>query len=61
MPTGLDANSWDDSSKSLPGGYLGDGTTSTEDEIGVWLRLTLSEGEAPGQSSYTLTVNGSST
>lgn len=60
-PTGMDANSWDDSEKSVPGGYLGDATTSTEDEIGVWLRLSLSESETPGESSYTLTVSGSST
>lgn len=61
LPTGLDANSWDDTAKSIPGGYLGDATTSTEDEIGVWLRLSLPEDTAPAKSSYTLTVTGSST
>lgn len=59
-PTGLDANSWDDSSKSVPGGYLG-ASGSGEDTIGIWIQLSLSESQAPGESSYTLTVTGSST
>lgn len=60
-PTGLDANSWDDTAKSVPGGYLGDATTSTKDEIGVWVRLSLTEGLAPSEGSFVLTVTGSST
>jgi len=60
-PTGLDANSWDDAAKSLPGGYLGDATTSTEDEMGVWAEMTLVEALASSKSLFSLTVTGSST
>lgn len=54
-------DSWNDASLAVPGGILGDRTTSTADEIGVWVRLYLPDGEAPENTNFTLTVAGTST
>lgn len=54
-------DTWSDASVAVPGNVLGDRTTGTSDRIGVWLRLTLPDGESPENTNFTLTVNGSTT
>ena len=63
-PAGADmlgAPTWNDALKNVPGGTLGDRTTSTADEIGVWMRMTLPAGEPPLNTFVTFNVTGSST
>ena len=54
-------DSWSDALVNVPGGSLGDRVTGTSDHIGVWLQLTLPDGENPENVSITLNVGGSTT
>lgn len=54
-PSGM-LGSFDSSSKNVPGTDLASGSA-----IGVWLKLTLAAGAAAADSTYTITVEGSTT
>lgn len=57
-PGGITADGFvdDNTSVDVPGGTLGDG-----DAIGVWVKMTLSAGQNPSTSSYSVQVSGTST
>lgn len=54
-PSGMNGT-FTSSNKSIPGTDLGPGDT-----IGVWLKLTLADGELPNKYTYTVEVTGSTT
>ena len=57
----LGAPDWDNDSKIVPGGNLGDRTTGLSDHVGVWVRLSLGDGQPAEKSDFTLTTDGNTT
>jgi hypothetical protein len=60
-PVAGNLGAWNDTQKSVPGGILGDRTTSVADEIGVWMRMDLNAGTAPDKATVEFTVTGATT
>lgn len=60
LPSNLDSNSWDDSYKSIPSGYIGASGTGS-DHIGIWVRTTIPENYSPGENTFQISIDGRST